>query len=176
MQAAERFAADEDTAAVAKALRAHVRSVQRWRAAWEIGGEAALVSKGPPNHPQLSQAQFALLEAELERGPVAHGWPDLADGQDRQSREHDPRAGTAESPPDEVLGRPTQSGQQRLDSIDEGKRAGEPSVRRNPDQRVTSCVRGIMAREAAIAITEARITRRERTSWGARLPGSAPTR
>jgi transposase len=76
MQAAERFAADEDNAAVAKALRVHVRSVQRWRAAWKIGGETALASKGPPNHPQLSEAQFAMLEAELERGPVAHGWPD----------------------------------------------------------------------------------------------------
>jgi len=41
MQAAERFAADEDNADVAKALRVHVRSVQRWRAAWAIGGEAA---------------------------------------------------------------------------------------------------------------------------------------
>ena len=76
MQAAERFVADEDNAAVAKALRVHVRSVQRWRAAWKLGGEAALVSKGPPNHPQLSESQFAILEAELDRGPVAHGWPD----------------------------------------------------------------------------------------------------
>lgn len=75
-QAAERFAVDEDNAAVAKALRVHVRSVQRWRAAWKNGGEAALVSNGPPNYPQLSEAQFAILEAELERGPVAHGWPD----------------------------------------------------------------------------------------------------
>jgi len=72
MQAADRFAAGEDTVAVAKALRVHVRSVQRWRAAWDSGGEAALLSKGPPSHPQLSDAQFAVLEAELEREPVAH--------------------------------------------------------------------------------------------------------
>lgn len=76
MKAAERFAAGEDSAAVAKALRVHVRSVQRWRVAWENGDEAALVSKGPPTHPQLSDEQFAVLEAELERGPVTHGWPD----------------------------------------------------------------------------------------------------
>ncbi|GAA1964834.1 hypothetical protein GCM10009838_22750 [Catenulispora subtropica] len=76
MEAAERFAAGEDSAAVAKTLRVHVRSVQRWRAAWNTGGEAALASKGPPTHPQLSDEQFAVLEAELERGPVAHGWPD----------------------------------------------------------------------------------------------------
>lgn len=76
MAAAERFAAGEDSAVVAKELRVHVRSVQRWRAAWSTGGEAALVSKGPPNHPQLTDEQFAVLEAELARGPVAHGWPD----------------------------------------------------------------------------------------------------
>ena len=74
--AAERFAAGEDNAGVAKALRVHVRSVQRWRAAWAAGGTAALASKGPPNRPQLSDVLFAVLEAELERGPVAHGWPD----------------------------------------------------------------------------------------------------
>jgi transposase len=76
LQAAERFAAGDDNAAVAKALRVHVRSVQRWKAAWIAGGQVALASKGPPNHPQLSDEQFAALEAELERGPVAHGWPD----------------------------------------------------------------------------------------------------
>jgi transposase len=76
MEAATRFATGEDSASVARALRVHVRSVQRWRAAWETGGEAALVSKGPPNRPQLSDEQFAVLEVELERGPAAHGWPD----------------------------------------------------------------------------------------------------
>src|SRR4051812_27540507 len=76
MAAAERFAAGDDTATVAKALRVHVRSVQRWRAAWAAGGEVALVSKGPPNHPQLTDEQFAVLEVELARGPTAHGWPD----------------------------------------------------------------------------------------------------
>jgi transposase len=76
MEAAERFAVGEDSAAVAKALRVHVRSVQRWRVAWNNGGATALASKGPPTRPQLSDEQFAVLEAELERGPAAHGWPD----------------------------------------------------------------------------------------------------
>ena len=76
MQAAAGFTAGEDNAAIAKTLRVHVRSVNCWRAAWDAGGEAALLSKGPPNHPQLSEAQFAVLETELERGPAAHGWPD----------------------------------------------------------------------------------------------------
>nr|WP_263053457.1 winged helix-turn-helix domain-containing protein [Catenulispora acidiphila] len=53
-----------------------MRSVQRWRAAWVHGGLAALASKGPPNYPQLSAEQFAVLEADLERGPVAHCWLD----------------------------------------------------------------------------------------------------
>jgi len=76
MKASERFAAGDDTAVVAKELRVHVRSVQRWRVAWAKGGLAALASKGPPSHPQLSAEQFVVLEAELERGPVAYGWPD----------------------------------------------------------------------------------------------------
>jgi transposase len=54
----------------------HVRSVRRWRAAWAAGGEAALLSKGPPNHPQLTDEQFAVLEVELAHGPTTHGWPD----------------------------------------------------------------------------------------------------
>ena len=47
MQAAARFADGEDSTAVAKALRVHVRSVQRRWAALQVGGEAALVSKSP---------------------------------------------------------------------------------------------------------------------------------
>jgi transposase len=76
MEAGERFAVGDDNAVIAKELRVHVRSVQRWRAAWSKDGLAALASKGPPSHPQLSAEQFAVLEAELERGSVAHGWPD----------------------------------------------------------------------------------------------------
>ncbi|TPQ18330.1 helix-turn-helix domain-containing protein [Streptomyces sporangiiformans] len=47
LQAAELFAAGHDSAAVAKDLRVSVRSAQRWRRAWEQGGERALASKGP---------------------------------------------------------------------------------------------------------------------------------
>jgi transposase len=56
MEVAKRFAAGEDSAVVAKALRVHVRSVQRWRAAWDNGGEAGLVSKGPLTHAQLCKS------------------------------------------------------------------------------------------------------------------------
>lgn len=76
LEAAERFAAGQDSALVAKELRVHVRSVQRWRAAWSSGGEAGLLSKGPVSRPILSDELFAVLEQELEKGPVAHGWAD----------------------------------------------------------------------------------------------------
>ena len=70
------FAAGQGNAAVARELRVSVRSVQRWRRAWEDGGERALASKGPLSRPKFSQALFAVLEQELAKGPVAHGWPD----------------------------------------------------------------------------------------------------
>ncbi|WP_411152135.1 helix-turn-helix domain-containing protein [Streptomyces sp. A30] len=76
LQAAELFAAGHANAAVAKKLRVSVRSVQRWRRAWGQGGERALASKGPVSRPKLSDALFVVLERELARGPVAHGWPD----------------------------------------------------------------------------------------------------
>ncbi|MFJ5036009.1 winged helix-turn-helix domain-containing protein [Streptomyces sp. NPDC088560] len=76
MQAAELFALEHDNAAIARQLRVNVRSVQRWRQAWEHGGSPALESTGQASRPKLSEALFAVLEQELARGPVAHGWPD----------------------------------------------------------------------------------------------------
>ncbi|MGW3124414.1 IS630 family transposase [Streptomyces sp. NPDC001107] len=76
MNAAEGFARGEPSSAIAKELRVSVRSVQRWRRAWDKGGPRALRSAGPASPPRLSKAQFAQVEAELAKGPVAHGWPD----------------------------------------------------------------------------------------------------
>lgn len=76
MQAAELFALGHDNAAVAKQLRVSARSVQRWHQAWEHGGASALESKGPASRPKLREALFEVLEQELAKGPVAHGWPD----------------------------------------------------------------------------------------------------
>ncbi|MEV4049528.1 winged helix-turn-helix domain-containing protein [Streptomyces sp. NPDC049744] len=76
MQAADLFVLGNDNAVVAKELRVSVRSVQRWRRAWENGGTAALASAGPASRPKLSEELFAVLEQELAKGPVAHGWPD----------------------------------------------------------------------------------------------------
>ena len=76
LEAAERFALGQDNALIAKDLRVHVRSVQRWRKAWSEDGEAALASKGPASLPVLSDELFAKLEAELDKSPEAHGFPD----------------------------------------------------------------------------------------------------
>ncbi|MFD8538896.1 IS630 family transposase [Streptomyces rubrogriseus] len=61
---------------IARALRVSVRSVQRWRRMWDEGGPRALRSQGPASLPRLSEKQFAQLEAELAKGPAAHGWED----------------------------------------------------------------------------------------------------
>lgn len=76
MQAAEMFAGGQSNAVIAKELRVSVRSVQRWRRSWQDCGRRALQSKGPASRPKLSEALFAVLEQELAKGPVAHGWPD----------------------------------------------------------------------------------------------------
>nr|WP_268826807.1 helix-turn-helix domain-containing protein [Streptomyces sp. A1-5] len=46
MEASEMFAGGQDNAVIARRLRVSVRSVQRWRGAWEEGGPPALRSQG----------------------------------------------------------------------------------------------------------------------------------
>jgi transposase len=76
MVVAERFAQGVENTVIAHDLRVSVRSVQRWRKAWSQGGPGALVSKGPASLPLLSDELFAVLERELAKGPVVHGWAD----------------------------------------------------------------------------------------------------
>ncbi|MFJ3763025.1 transposase [Streptomyces sp. NPDC090080] len=76
LEAAERFAAGVSNAEVAKDLRVSVRSVQRWRRAWHDASAEGLRSAGPVSRPKLSEALLAVLEQQLAKGPVAHGWPD----------------------------------------------------------------------------------------------------
>ncbi len=76
MEAAERFAQGEESTVIAHDLLVGVRSVLRWRKAWSQGAAGALASKGPASLPLLSDELFAVLEQELAKGPVAHGWPD----------------------------------------------------------------------------------------------------
>ena len=61
---------------MAAELRVRERSVQRWRRTWLTGGADALRSKGPASLCRLDEAQLDRLEAELGRGPLAHGWED----------------------------------------------------------------------------------------------------
>ncbi|MFJ1805663.1 MULTISPECIES: winged helix-turn-helix domain-containing protein [unclassified Streptomyces] len=75
-EAGMRFAAGEKTAVIAKDLRVSVRSVERRRHAWREGGLEALRSTGPASSPTVTDAQFAVLEAELGKGPAAHGCAD----------------------------------------------------------------------------------------------------
>ncbi|MEU7045934.1 winged helix-turn-helix domain-containing protein [Streptomyces varsoviensis] len=75
-QAAARFTRGERNSLIAKDLRVTERSVERWRRAWREGGMSALASTGPAKLPKVTDAQFAVLEAELARGPAAHGWAD----------------------------------------------------------------------------------------------------
>ncbi|WP_338498955.1 winged helix-turn-helix domain-containing protein [Streptomyces sp. SJL17-4] len=74
LKAAKQFARGEASSVIAKGLRVSVRSVQRWRRMWNEGGPRALRSQGPASLPRLSEKQFAQLEAELTKGPAAHGW------------------------------------------------------------------------------------------------------
>ncbi|MFI6517508.1 IS630 family transposase [Spirillospora sp. NPDC050679] len=76
LEAAELFATGHSNTEIAKRLRVSVRSVQRRRHAWRWQGTTALRSRGSPGRPALSPELFAKLEAELTKGPVAHGWPD----------------------------------------------------------------------------------------------------
>ncbi|MFI8085407.1 winged helix-turn-helix domain-containing protein [Kitasatospora sp. NPDC086009] len=76
LEAGTRFEAGEKTASIARDLRVSERSVERWRRSWREGGADALRSAGPASVPKLSAAQFAELEAELGRGPAAHGYED----------------------------------------------------------------------------------------------------
>jgi transposase len=74
LQAAGRFARGETIKEIAQGLRVTEGSVRRWRKAWRDGGAEALRSKGPVSREKLSPRQWARLEAELGKGPLAHGF------------------------------------------------------------------------------------------------------
>ncbi|WP_175412250.1 winged helix-turn-helix domain-containing protein [Streptomyces sp. TRM64462] len=70
-EAAEMFEQGVRPPEVARRLRVSRKSAYAWR----DGGKPALVSKGPGGLPcQLNDAQAERQQAELEAGPVAHGW------------------------------------------------------------------------------------------------------
>src|SRR5512135_3726591 len=74
LEAAELFARGDGINEIARDLRVTEGSVRRWRRAWRDGGDAALRSRGPVSREKLSPQQWARLEAELRKGPLAHGF------------------------------------------------------------------------------------------------------
>ncbi|MBG0825795.1 winged helix-turn-helix domain-containing protein [Planomonospora sp. ID91781] len=76
LETAERFARKEPVAVIARDLRVTERTVRRWRRRWQQGGAQALRSAGPVSRERLSARSWAKLEAELKRGPLAHGFAD----------------------------------------------------------------------------------------------------
>ena len=74
LEAAEGFARGDRISEIAQVLRVTEGSVRRWRRAWQDGGAEALRSRGPVSRERLSPQQWARLEAELARGPLAHGF------------------------------------------------------------------------------------------------------
>ena len=75
MAAAGMFAEGATNPQVVRAFRVSAMSVSRCRRAYDAGGTAALVSKGPGGTGcKLTDEQVAELEALLDAGPAGHGW------------------------------------------------------------------------------------------------------
>src|SRR5260370_24030726 len=74
LEAAGRFARGDRVSEIAHDLRVTPGSVRRWRRAWQDGGAEALRSRGPVSRERLSPQQWARLELELRKGPLAHGF------------------------------------------------------------------------------------------------------
>ncbi|MFF7250764.1 winged helix-turn-helix domain-containing protein [Embleya sp. NPDC008237] len=74
-EAAELFAQGVAPPEVARRLRVSRKSAYAWHADWRSGGPEALRSKGPPGRSSRMRPGWrAWLDAELARGPAAHGW------------------------------------------------------------------------------------------------------
>ncbi|ATL25592.1 helix-turn-helix domain-containing protein [Streptomyces formicae] len=74
LQAAEIFSAGDDSAVVAKQLRVSVRSVQRWRRAWQDGGDDVLRSKGSAARRKLTAGAIRSRRSEPWSG-TRRLWP-----------------------------------------------------------------------------------------------------
>jgi transposase len=74
IEAAGRFARGDEISEIARDLRVTEGSVRRWHQAWRDGGSEALRDQGPVSRERLSPQQWARLEAELRKGPLAHGF------------------------------------------------------------------------------------------------------
>ena len=73
--AARLFATGVPQAEVARRLKVSRQSVSRWFQAWSEQGEAGLTGAGRAGRlSRLSDEQRARVDAELRRGPAAHGY------------------------------------------------------------------------------------------------------
>src|SRR5512139_3909771 len=74
MRAAKLFEQGVSQAEVARRLQVSRTSVMRWHQAWRKDGVAGLAGAGRAGRrPKLTPPQIAQLEAQLLRGPKAHG-------------------------------------------------------------------------------------------------------
>jgi transposase len=77
LAAAELIQAGASDREVAKRFRVSRMPANRWRRALAAGGKQALASKGAGGaRCKLAPAQLRELEAVLDAGPAAWGWPD----------------------------------------------------------------------------------------------------
>jgi transposase len=75
LQAAQMYEHDVSPVQVAHRLRVSTKSAYQWRRRWRVGGDAALVSKGPGGAVcRLNDGQLGRLRAALDGGPAAWGW------------------------------------------------------------------------------------------------------
>jgi len=75
-RAARLFAKGRSQADVARELEVSRQSVSRWHAEWSAKGTRALAKAGRAGRlPKLTAAQLHQVAAELEKGPLAHGYP-----------------------------------------------------------------------------------------------------
>ena len=74
LEAAGRFARGDKISEIARDLRVTPGSARRWHRAWQDGGAEALRSRGPVSRERLRARQWARLESELRKGPLAHGF------------------------------------------------------------------------------------------------------
>jgi transposase len=75
-KAARLFARGRSQADVARELEVSRQSASRWYAEWSTKGTGALSKAGRAGRlAKLSPAQLRRVAAELEKGPLAHGYP-----------------------------------------------------------------------------------------------------
>jgi putative transposase len=75
MEATQLFEAGHSRAEVARLCAVTWRSAHEWHRAWSAKGASALKATTRPGPaPKFSEEELGILEKELRRGPLAHGY------------------------------------------------------------------------------------------------------